>query len=160
MEAARPATDADLGRIAELAAAALAELAPMRGGAVFCAREARPVPAAASLATVLADPDQLLVAGTVDGVVVGYAAARLDRLRDGTTIGVIDDLFVELGAREVGVGEAVIDRVLDWCRDRGCAGVDAIALPGARETKNFFESFGFTARAIVVHHRLGAGAGA
>jgi hypothetical protein len=39
-------------------------------------------------------------------------------------------------------------------RGGGCVGIDALALPGNRQTKNFFESFGFTARAIVVHRRL------
>jgi len=154
MEGARPATLADLPRLAELAADAGAELAPMRGGRVFTSREARPLPADASFKDALADPDHLVVVGTIDGTVVGYGAVRLDELRDGATLGVIDDLFVEPGARAVGVGEAVIGELLDWCRARGCVGVDAIALPGNRETKNFFETFGFTARAIVVHRRL------
>ena len=34
---------------------------------------------------------------------------------------------------------------------QGCFGVDSLALPGDRHTKNFFESFGLVARAIVVH---------
>jgi hypothetical protein len=37
---------------------------------------------------------------------------------------------------------------------RGCSGVDATALPGNRATKNFFEESGFTARLLVMHHRL------
>jgi hypothetical protein len=32
--------------------------------------------------------------------------------------------------------------------------VDALVLPGHREGKNFFERFGLTARAIVVHREL------
>ena len=48
----------------------------------------------------------------------------------------------------------MIERVLAWCRDRQCVGVDAVALPGHRATKNFFEEFGFTARALVMHHRF------
>jgi hypothetical protein len=47
-----------------------------------------------------------------------------------------------------------MEAVLAWCDERGCFGVDALALPGNRETKNFFESFGLVARAIVVHRRL------
>ena len=34
--------------------------------------------------------------------------------------------------------------------------VDAIALPGHRATKNFFEEHHFTARALTMHHRLEA----
>ena len=41
--------------------------------------------------------------------------------------------------------------LVDWCGARGCFGVDSLALPGDRHTKNFFESFGLVARAIVVH---------
>ena len=44
--------------------------------------------------------------------------------------------------------------VLDWCRAAGCVGVDSLALPGNRHTKNFFETFGFKARALVVHRSL------
>ena len=154
MEAARPATPDDLGRLAALAEAGRAELAPTRGGAVWAAREARARPVERSLASAITDPDQLAAVGTIDGTVVGYAVTRLEQLQDGTTLGVIDDLFVEPGAREVGVGEALIDEVIAWCRDRGCRGIDGLALPGNRETKNFFETFGFTARAIVVHRSL------
>ena len=48
-----------------------------------------------------------------------------------------------------------MDEILVWCRSQGCIGVDSLALPGNRETKNFFESFGLVARAIVVHRSLG-----
>jgi hypothetical protein len=47
-----------------------------------------------------------------------------------------------------------MEAVLAWAGERGCVGVDALALPGSRETKNFFESFGLVARAIVVHRDL------
>ena len=89
-----------------------------------------------------------------DGTVVGYALARTDRLADGGLLGVVDDLYVDPGAREVGIGEALMDHLLDWCRAEGCFGVDSIALPGDRATKNFFESFGLVARAILVHKPL------
>jgi hypothetical protein len=32
-------------------------------------------------------------------------------------------------------------------------GIDAFALPGMRETKNFFEGSGFTARLLVMHRQ-------
>ena len=41
-----------------------------------------------------------------------------------------------------------------WCEEQGCAGMDAMALPGHRSAKNFFEESGFTARKLVMHHRL------
>ncbi len=154
MEAARPATADDLDRLAALAEAGRTELAPTRGGAIWAERDARQRPVERSLAAALADPAQLVAVGTIDGTVVGYAATHLERLQDGSTLGVIDDLFVEPGAREVGVGEALIGEVIAWCKEQGCRGIDGLALPGNRPTKNFFETFGFTARAIVVHRSL------
>ena len=154
MEGARPATKQDLDALAALVEAAVAEQAPLRGGAVFNAREARPVPADASLAAALDDPEQLVVVGTIDDVPVGYAGVRLEHLRTGDELGVVEDIYVDPEARGVGVGEAIVDVVLDWCRERDCIGVDGIVLPGNRDSKNFFETFGFTARAIIVHRRL------
>lgn len=153
-EAARPATVDDLDRLAELAAAAVAEQAADRGGDVWSVREARPVPARESLAADIDDTDRLVLAGTIDDAVVGYAAVHTERVRDGRVLGVITDVYVEPGARAVGVGEELLAAVLAWCRERGCSGIDALALPGNRETKNFFETFGFTARALIVHHQL------
>ena len=44
-----------------------------------------------------------------------------------------------------------MDLLVAWAHERGCVGIDALRLPGNRDTKNFFERFGLTARAIVVH---------
>ena len=154
MEAARPATPEDVDRLAALAAEALAEQSEGRGGRIWSQREAREVPAGPSLLAALADPEQLVLAATIDGYPIGYAVARLERLRTGAMLGVVQDIYVEPGARAVGCGEVLIDQVTDWCRQHGCIGIDALALPGNRDTKNFFETFGFTARALVVHHRL------
>jgi GNAT superfamily N-acetyltransferase len=154
VEAARPATGDDVPRLAELVAEAVAEQAEARGGRIWSAREARAVPAGASLAALVDDPGALVLAGTIDDWVVGYAVAVTEELRTGERLGIVTDVYVEPGCREVGVGEALLDRVVAWCEEAGCVGIDALALPGNRQTKNFFESFGFTARAIVVHRRL------
>ena len=154
MEGARPATEADIVRVAELAAAARDELGPTRGGDIFLGREARADPVDDGLRALLGGTGGRLVVGTVDGVVIGYGAARVESLRDGRRLGVIDDLYVEAEARGIGVGEAIMDDLLAWFRGEGCAGVDALALPGNRATKNFFEGSGFTARLLVMHHRL------
>lgn len=154
MEAVRRATVDDLDHLAGLFERAVAEMAPARGGAVFVAREARPAPVIDSFRAALAADDHGVWVGTIDDWPVGYAVAHTEELRDGKTLGVIEDLFVETGAREVGVGEAMIEVMLAWFADHGCAGVDAMALPGDRLTKNFFETAGFSARLLVMHHRL------
>jgi GNAT superfamily N-acetyltransferase len=154
VEAARPATEADLPRLAELCRRALAEMAPNRGGAIFVAREARAEPVDESLAAALRSPDHLVISGTLDDVVIGYAAARIEVLRTGDRLAVIDELYVEAEARAVGVGEAVMASVVEWAGSQRCVGIDAMALPGDRNTKNFFEMSGFTARLLVMHHRM------
>lgn len=154
MDGCRPATDADLPRVAELVRAVTAELAPTRGGAVWKAREARAEPLVENLGKLLGHPDHRVLVGTIDGVVMGYAVGRLERLDDGSRLGVIDDIFVEEGARGIGVGEGMINDLIAWCTEAGCIGIDAMALPGHRQTKNFFEDSGFSARQLVMHHRL------
>lgn len=154
MEGVRRATEDDLPRLAELVQAAIAELRPMRGGAVWAAREARPDPVEESLKASLADDRTRVVIGTIDDFPVGYAAVRVEVLNDGSRLGVVDDIFVEEGAREVSVGETMLGDLISWCEAQGCAGMDAMALPGHRSAKNFFEESGFTARKLVMHHRL------
>ena len=64
------------------------------------------------------------------------------------------DLFVEPDARSVGIGEALVGLIVEFCAARGCIGIDAAALPGHRAAKNFFEGHGFTARSLVMHRSL------
>jgi len=153
-EGARPAIEADLPRLVELAASAIAELRQGRGGVVWAQHGAREEPLEAGLADELAQPDHHLVVGTLDGTIMGYAAAHVVALPDGARLGVITDLYTEPGVRELGVGEAMMHDVIGWCTEAGCFGVDSLALPGDRHTKNFFESFGLVARAIIVHRSL------
>lgn len=150
----RPARAEDLDRLAELATQAIAELAAQRGGQVWARREARAQPVRDDLARALRDRACRLVVGHLDGAVLGYGAARTERLRDGGILGVIEDLYVEPGARGVGIGEELMGALVEWCRAQGCFGVDSLALPGDRQTKNFFEAAGLVARAIVVHRPL------
>jgi len=158
-EACRPAVAADVPRLAELNRAVIEELAPMRGGAVWKAREARQEPVEEELGELLERPETRVVVATIDGVVVGYGVVHLEHLADGSVLGVIDDIFVEEGARQVGLGELMIGDLMAWCEERKCIGMDAMALPGHRATKNFFEESGFTARQLVMHHRFTGGDG-
>jgi GNAT superfamily N-acetyltransferase len=147
--AARQATGADASRLIELDAEARASVVGQRGGALYLVHDS-----SAFDPGLLDDSGALVVVGTVDEIAFGYAAAVEDKLGDGTLLASLRGLYVEPGARELGVGEAMMDIVLAWCRERGSRGIDAIALPGDRATKNFFEGFGLTARAIVVHRGL------
>lgn len=159
-ETARRASAADLDAVVELAREATTELSVLRGGSVWSRHEAHPEPLDAALTDLLTDaPDiRTAVVGTIDGTVVGYGLARLDGLHDGRTLAVITDLYVTPGCRGVGVGEQMLDLLIAWARDQHAIGIDALALPGDRATKNFFETFGLTARALVVHRSFETGA--
>jgi GNAT superfamily N-acetyltransferase len=154
-EGVRDATPGDVPRLVELARAAIRELTVMKGGSVWAAREARAEPLEDGLLASIVDPDRRALVGTIDDVVVGYGIARVEVLGDGSHLGVVDDIFVEEGARGIGVGELMMGELVSWCRAQGCFGIDVMALPGHRAAKNFFEESGFTARQIVMHHRLG-----
>ena len=154
METARPATIDDLATIVDLARALRAEWRAIRGGELWEVREARPEPLDAGFAALLHDPEAALIVGTIDDSVLGYGSGYVETLRDGRRLGVIEELYVEPEARAVGVGEAIAEALVEFCRVHRCAGIDARALPGHREAKNFFERAGFTARALIMHKPL------
>ncbi len=153
MEASRPATAEDVVRVADLARLMRDELAVMKGGGLWSTREARPEPLEDSYRSLLDRDDSRLVVGTLDDVVVGFGAAVIEVLRSSDRLGVISDLFVEPEARGVGLGETIAGDLVAFCTSHECVGIDALALPGHRAAKNFFEESGFTARAIVMHRR-------
>lgn len=154
MESARSGVEADLPRLAEVAALCFAELSAQRGGSVWSRHEARQPPFDRTLGDALSDPDRRVIAGLIDDYIVGYAVLFVTPLTDGARLGVIEDLFVEAPFREVGVGEALMDQLVREATSAGCEGVESMALPGDRATKNFFESFGLVARSIRVYRAL------
>ena len=154
MERARPAVEADVPLIVELAEALRTELRPMRGGELWYQRDARAEPLDVAYGALVDDPAVLLAVGTLDDVVLGFASVHVETLRDGGRLAVVTELFVEPDARSVGIGEALVGLIVDFCTARGSIGIDAAALPGHRAAKNFFEGHGFTARSLVMHRAL------
>lgn len=153
-EGARGALPGDVDRVVELATEARAALVHERGGPLHLKTSPTAEEIDRSLDTALEADDRALMVGTYADVIVGYALVRSRPLRGDERLGVIDELYVEPDARQVGVGAALLAAVLGWCEEHGCLGVDAVALPGDRATKNFFEGFGLVARAIVAHRQL------
>jgi GNAT superfamily N-acetyltransferase len=96
---------------------------------------------------------QLLV-GEFEGVVVGLLGATVAPQEVWPRRGLIECCYVEVGARGVGVGSALLQAAVDWCRSRECAEVDAVALPGDRATKQRLEGAGFAARLLTLSRRL------
>ena len=153
MESTRPAGPEDRSIVAALARDARADARTKRGGVLLVDEGLRQEPLESTLLT--GAPDELVVLGLIDDVPVGYALVQVRGLPSGDRLGVVEELYVDPEARDVSVGEAMMDDLVSFCRDAGCVGIDALALPGDRSTKNFFETFGLVARAIVVHRSLG-----
>jgi ribosomal protein S18 acetylase RimI-like enzyme len=153
VESTRPARPDDRPAVAELARAARADARTKRGGVLLVDEGLRQEPLEETLVT--GDDDELVVIGLIDDVPVGYALVQVRDLPSGDRLGVVEELYVDPEARDVSVGEVMMDDLVAYCRARGCVGIDALALPGDRSTKNFFETFGLVARAIVVHRSLG-----
>ncbi|MCL2394974.1 MAG: GNAT family N-acetyltransferase [Acidimicrobiaceae bacterium] len=154
MESARVADHHDLHRIAELWADAVAELEGQRGGGLLAHAVLPDGSPLAHLRAAASRPDDVVAVGLIDEVVVGFGYGRL-REAPGERIGVIEALYVEPDAREVGVGDAVAGVLVDHFDGLGCDGIDAFALPGNRKAKAFFEGHGFTARLLVMHRADG-----
>ncbi len=152
-EAARLATVDDVDSIDRISGDVAAETAEKRGGPLFLRRESGGAAGARALALLGSDAG-FGVIGSYDDVPFGYSLVEIETLDDGGRLARIDDLAVLSEARASGIGEAMMNLVLDEARARGCFGVDSRALPGDRETKNFFESFGLKARMLVVHRTL------
>ncbi|MDX1448819.1 MAG: GNAT family N-acetyltransferase [Acidimicrobiia bacterium] len=148
---ARPATSADVPALARLYRAleeemtALSALWPLADGVADPVEE--------SMFDLIGQDNTVGVVGEIDGVPVGFLFARIEPMlprANGKTIGAIRLVFVDHEAREVGVGEAMLEAALEALRSRGVSVFDAHVLPGHRLVKNFFESGGFKARSIVM----------
>ena len=139
---------ADLERLFSLAREELAD----RKGAWLWERSDSPFSDLQDAVRSVLNAPWITVVGSIDNVIVGYLIAEQKQMHADGDIGVVRGLYVEEGARDVGVGDALIMHALDRFKDAGCVGVDSWALPGERDTKNFYEAHGFSARTIVVHH--------
>lgn len=148
----RPATPADVAVLVDLYRLLEGEMGALSD--MWAVTDGLSEPVGESFAAAVADPDTLLEVGCIDGHPFGFVLARIEETLpqgEGLRVGAVRLIFVDPPAREVGLGEAMRDSVLDGFRERGIHRFDAHVLPGHRLAKNFFEAGGFSARAIVMH---------
>lgn len=151
--ATRLAGKSDISVITAILNEAEAEIERWRGGKVLW--QDRPSGEIADLlAKCLDRDDKLCILGTLDDVAVGIGLVAQAQLANGDPIAKIHILYVLKDARGVGAGEAMMTALSEWSQARGCTSMDAIALPGDRSTKNFFESHGMSARALTLSKQL------
>jgi GNAT superfamily N-acetyltransferase len=144
----RRAVAGDCPQIARLELLARGAATDIRGGLQRLAE----CPPVADWAALIDAANTSVYVGVIDEVVVGYMllvrAHALDR-------GLVTHAFVEAEARELGFGDTMLEHAIADTRAAGLAGIESIALPGDRETKNLFERAGMTARKITVYKSLG-----
>lgn len=98
------------------------------------------------------DSDYWLVFVTgFDKETLGYLCARL---ATSTGVPLIEAVYVTVDARQLGLGDGMVNAAIEACRQKGVGAIDAYALPGDRETKNLFERSGLTARLLIASKNL------
>jgi ribosomal protein S18 acetylase RimI-like enzyme len=148
----RHATAADAATLAKLYDGLERELAGLKS--VWALVDALPHPAEDSISALVDDTEWSTYVAALDGVVVGFLFARDEDLlpqAEGARVASLRYLYTDPDAREIGIGEAMMDHFLDEARQRGIEMFDAHVSPGHRLAKNFFEASGFKARSIVMH---------
>ena len=112
-------------------------------------------PVSDSLTDALDDEDTYVLIGEIDDIPFGFLLARFEPMLHQASeqrICAIRLIFVDHEAREVSVGEVMRDTMMAIASAAGITKFDAHVLPGHRLAKNFFESGGFSARSIIMHH--------
>ncbi len=141
----RRLADDDGHHVAALDSMARAFAAEMRGGPALMHTH----PAVAHWSTRINDELAPVWVATIDDVVVGFLALAIDG-----DLARVQQVFVEPAARELSLGEWLLDAALAHATAAGCTAIEALALPGDRETKNLYERAGITARLLVLRRSL------
>jgi len=155
IESARLAADDELPTVALLAAEARAEIEASKGGPMYLRREGRALPYLESFEAQASDERGAVVVGLIDASIVAFATVSHCELRDGAQLAEIQEIYVLPDARGVGIGEFMLDVIMDWARERGCERLEGSVLPGNRHGKNFFERAAMVTRVLRVSTALG-----
>ena len=100
-------------------------------------------------ALALDDRSLHVLVGGLDESVMGYLVTRIK-----DKIAIVEQVFVTHDARTLGVGDALVSAIIYWAKSNSFKSLDALALPGDRETKNLYERSGLVARLITVTKKL------
>tara|TARA_B100000686_G_scaffold270903_1_gene287410 strand:- start:245 stop:709 length:465 start_codon:yes stop_codon:yes gene_type:complete len=93
------------------------------------------------------------ILGLYENCPFGFLIAELTELYGKTSVD-IHEVFVEADARKVGIGESMMECLIEWAKERSAKSITSRALPGDRELKNYFERYKLTARLIEVERIL------
>ena len=139
-EAVRAMHPDDAVQVAALEGLARAAAAGFRGGSVWL-QQHPPVGDWSAVASTWV--------ATIDEAVVGFL-----QLHVRGDVAEVGQVFVHPDARELGLGDALLEAAMDHARRQGCTAIEAVALPGDRDTKNLYERAGVIARLLVLRRGL------
>ena len=124
----------------------------MRGGQALLRSRRGTSTSAEIVSAAFLDSATMVWCALWEHVIVGYAIAMLDVSDE--TVASLSDIYTTPDARDIGVGEILLESALAWAIAHEATAIDAQTLPGARESKNLFERFGLTARLLTVRREL------
>ncbi len=101
-----------------------------------------PPPSHDELAAIVAAPDSVLFAATLDGRVVGALTLAMYRIPTGIKAW-IEDVVVDSEARGHGVGEALNRAAIAEARDRGAKHVSLTSRPSREAANRLYRRIGF-----------------
>ncbi len=102
----------------------------------------------------LNDPNAATYVAGVDGVVLGYASMTVAQRGQSDAVAVVDGIFVDEGARELGLGDSLLAALIESATLSGASEIESNTLPGDRDTKNLYERAGLVARLLTVSKPL------
>lgn len=110
------------------------------------------------LGTQLEDPESLVLVAERGGAVTGYLYAAIEplnwkELRD--RAGFIHDVLVEEGSRRSGIADALLDRAIEWIRDRGVPRVVLWTASGNEQAQRLFVRKGFRVTMLEMTREVG-----
>jgi len=144
----------DLETLIFLRKEAISELKNKRGGEVLLNLDSFSEDSSENFSYWFDSSDHRIFTGLFGDAVVAYGVLEFSKTNDNQKIASIKEIFVLKDARSVGVGESVIHSITNEAIEHNAIGIDSFALPGDRETKNFFETQGMVARLIHVYRPL------
>ena len=144
----------DLETLIFLRKEAISELRNKRGGEVLLNLDSFSEDSSENFSYWFDSSDHRIFTGLFGDAVVAYGVLEFSKTNDDQKIASIKEIFVLKDARSVGVGESVIHSITNEAIEHNAIGIDSFALPGDRETKNFFETQGMVARLIHVYRPL------
>ncbi|MBH02483.1 MAG: hypothetical protein CL469_07480 [Acidimicrobiaceae bacterium] len=153
-ESSRLASIDDLETLIFLRKEAISELKNKRGGEVLLNLDSFSEDSSENFSFWFDSSNHRIFTGLFGDAVVAYGVLEFSKTNDNQKIASIKEIFVLKDARSVGVGESVIHSITNEAIEHNAIGIDSFALPGDRETKNFFETQGMVARLIHVYRPL------